>query len=378
MNIGIDRILLKNLNIEQINTEILKKKGFVVIQDNETNIRIFKDAATGEETKINYIKVSKTQDKALLLNELRIGRMETERAVFNQIDYEHLDITLPNSLSIQRINDKNINTSLELKQALGEVEKELEYLGFGKVDLMDTELKELEINCNIELERPFNEYERVLDYINSLLPSRLKSVVNAKYKAKDDTFTGFKAGNGSITLKMYDKRTNILKKTGIDIEKELLRVEYSLLNEQKIKDTFGSNKLKDIDFKELAETYKDLLYDDVVKRIYKDINKQLNHAIREIKAYKAIGGISAIDNYLKNYQSNLLDIEIVLSALKEIERPNHYSRQSKKTIKSAMEIEGITLFGNINKINEILKALEYKEIKLNMTKGIEKEVKKHY
>lgn len=377
--VGIDRVLLKNLNIEQIDTQLLKQKGFIVIQDNENNIRIFKDGRTGKDVKINYIKVSKKHNKELLLiNELRIGRLETKTAMLQKVDYEHLDVTLPKGLSPKRINDKNINTLEELKKALAEIEKELKELGFGKIDLLDTEIKEIEINANIKLNKPFNEYERVLDYINSLLPNRLKKGVNAKYKA-DDIYTGFKAGNDSITLKAYDKKENIRKKTGIEIEGELLRLEYSLLGEQKIKDILNTNKLKEIDFTLLDEAYKSLFNDDVVKKIYKDIDRQINHAKRQIQAYrKGTGGISAIDKYLKNYQANLLDIEIVLGALKELDKNGHFSRQAKKAIKSATEIEGITLFGNISKLNEILEQLGYEKIDIKMTKGIEKEVKKHY
>lgn len=378
MRIGIDRVLLKHLEIKQIDINSLQANNFTVIKDNEKNIRIFKDATTGEDIKINYIKVSKKHNKSLVINELRIGRMEIQGALLNKINYEHLDVTLPISLSDKRTNESNISTTEELRQALGEVEKELEYLGFGKVDLLNTELKEMEVNLNIELERPFREYERVLNYFNSLLPTRLKRCTNAKYKAQNN-YTGYKVGNGSVTLKMYDKRTDILKKTKIDIEKELLRIEYSFMNEQKIKDTFGSNKLKDIDFEVLAETYRGLLYDDLIKRLYKDIDRQLNHAVREIEQYKkTTGGISAIDSYLKNYQNNLIDIEIVLGALKELDRSSHFSREAKKAIKSALEIEGVVLFGNINKVNEILKALEYEEIKIKMTPSIIKTVKKHY
>lgn len=375
--IGIDKMLLKKLNIGQADIEVLKKNGFIVIQDDKSTARIFKDAKTGEEIAINYIKVSHKHNPDTLINDLKIGKAEIEG--IRGVEYEHLNITLPKGISNTRTNEKNINNTDDLNRSIGRYEEELEVLGFGKMHLKNTEIKEIEINTNIELEKPFQEYKEVFEYLRGLLPKGIKRLNNGSYEPKG-LYTGFVVGNGSVNLKFYDKKTNISNKYGIKLEKELLRVEYTFLNEQKIKSVFGSNEFEEVtkDFKEIEGVFKKTLGADLINRIYEDIENQRKHAVRHIKKYKKIRGISATNNYLKNHQADLFDIEIVLTALRDTELPNHYSRQAKETISSTREIEGKKLFGNIDKLNEILEKLGFEEIKLDMTRGIRKEVKKYY
>lgn len=375
--VGIDRILLKDLNIGQADKDILRQNGFLVIDNDKPKGRILKDSKTGENMAINYIKVSKKQNSALLITELKIGIEEFGGV--KRVEYEHLDATLPRVISERQINDKNIESNLDLNNALLEIEKELEVLGFGKVDLLESQIKEIEINQNILINGSFADYQEPLEYIRGLLPKRMKSIVNCSHEPKG-IYTGFQVGNGSINLKIYDKRTNIANKHNQDLGAELLRVEYSLLNEDKIKSVLGTNNLRDIerDFNVLAKGFNSLLESDLINRVYKDVNKQIAHAVAKINEYKGIGGISAINNYLKNHQANLLDIEILLAALRKTESSKHYSRQCQQAIKSAKEIEGRNLFGNINKINELLRGLGYAEIKIDMTKSIKKAVEKMY
>lgn len=379
MKAGIDRIKLKDLDIKQADLEILKLNGYTVIQTNKGNVRMIYDTAIGKELGINYIKVSKKQDNTLIFNELVIGKLEIETAI-KDVEYERLDITLPKVMSETSTNEKNINNLDGLQLTLERVSSELEKLGFGEVEIINSNLKEIEVNVNIELEREFEEYKPVLEYLRGLLPNRIKSAVNSSHEPRG-RYTGFKVGNDSIGLKFYDKKANILKKDNIDIEKNLLRIEYSFKNEEKIKSVFGSNNLLEIvgdDFITIDRAFKWLLEDDLIDRVYKDIDKQIKHATKYIREYKAVKGISATNNYLKNHQANLFDVEIILIALRNTERTDNYSRVSKNTINSVAEIEGKSLFGNMQKLNEILEVLGYKKIEIDMTKGIKKEVKKHY
>lgn len=377
---GLDRIKLKDIPIEQVDIQKLKRKGFIVIQEDEKSYRILKDSITGEEVGINYIKVSKQQDNTLRINELKVGRGKIpEVNISPYVDYEHLDINLPSQISRQGINDKNINNITDLMEALNLIEWELNRLGFGKIDLMNTELKEIEVNCNIPLEVEFKEYERVIEYLYGLLPKTLKSYNKHR---KQGEFTGISVSNTQQEIKFYNKQKQIKDKTGIDIDDKVLRIEYTFKTEDKIKSLFGSNRLESIienDFNKLQEVMKKLIFKDLTERAYEDIEKQKKHSIRYLKKYKSIGGGgSAIDEYLKNYQSELLDVEIVLEALRETALKNNYARECRKAIASAENIKGIKVFGNINKLNWIYKALGYEEIKIDTTPTIRKEVAKRY
>lgn len=375
--VGIDRIICKDLEIKQVNIELLRSKGFIVIQD-EKCIRILKDDE-GKDAYISYIRVSKEQDNTLLINDLKIGRLKKETNIFNgMVDYEHLNINLPKGISKTRTNENNISNTDDLMQSIKAVQDELEGLGFGMVNILNTELKEIEINVNVDLKKPFKEYEKVLSYLQDLLPKRLKSEVNNNHKPKD-RYTGFQSGNKSINIKMYDKRANIWKKTGQEIGKERLRIEYSLLNEQKIKDVFGSNKLNEIvadEFELIDKAFKRLLQADLLNNLYKDIDKQLKHATKEIGRYKATKTKLSGQEYI--FDNDILDIEIVLGALKENTLSNHYSRECKTLISRVLEGKQVKLFGNIEKLNEILEVLGQEKVDIKTTRNIKKLVNKYH
>lgn len=378
LEIGIDRVLFKNLNICQVDEKSLKEKGFVVIQDNDKSVRIMRGIG-GEDVHINYIKVSKQHDSSLVINELRVGQKDIRGEGFTDSrEYEHLDSTLPRAISKTKTNENNISNMANLEKSLDVIEKELEGLGFGKVDLLKAEVKELEINGNIDLDRPFKEYERVLTYFQELLPKRLKLDTNNSYKPNEE-YTGFKSGNKSVSLKMYDKRANIMRKSGQDIGKERLRIEYSFLNERKIRDTFGTIKFSELvrnDFEEIDRVFRQQLEGDLVKGLSDDIESQLRLSMREIARYKKAGVKMSGQELI--FDNDILDIEIVLAALKENTSKGNYARECKVLINRSLEGKQEKLFGNIARINEILEVLGYGLIKLEMTNHIEKEVEKHY
>lgn len=374
--IGIDKITLKNLGIKEVDTNILRINGFQVTEGN-ADARKFINKDTGELIPIEFIRVTEKYNQDTIINDLRIGKMEIEG--IKNIEYERMDIALPRVISSTKTNENNVSSTTELTKSVERIQEELEVLGFGKVYLSDTDVKEIELNANIELEGVFKDYQRVFEYLRQLLPNGIKTYKNDTYEPKG-AYTGFTVANGSVKLKFYDKRKNIIEKYGMDLEKELLRLEYSFMNEQKIQSEFGSNEFKEVtkDFEVIEEVFKRNLRADLITKLHEDIRRQERHAMRRIREYKRIGGISAVDNYLKNHQADLLDIEIVLAALRKTEISNHYSVVSKRAIKSAEEVEGVKMFGNINKLNEILEKLGFEKIDLNITSGIRKEVKKHY
>lgn len=373
---GIDRIKLKDIPIEQVNIKKLKNKGFLVIQDNKNAYRILKDEETGQEIGINYIKVSKQQDETLRINELKIGRGKIpDLNILPMVDYEHLDINLPSQISYNGINDQNINNTKDLLEALEHIERELEGLGFGKVELMETEIKEMEINCNIPLEKPFKDYERVIEYLFNLLPNTLKSYNKHKQQG---VFTGISIKNTQQEIKMYDKQKQIKDKTGIETNR-VIRLEYTFKTEQKIQRLFNGNTLKDIssnNFKDLQETMKRLSFDDLIDKATKDLDKQVRHAKKELQRYKGKGGATAGQEYIFDYE--VFDIETILAGLKEIDKSGNFTRDARKEIERAVEGKQIKLFGNINKLNEILKGLGIKKINVKLTPTIKKELKKYY
>lgn len=372
-HIGIDRAVLKNIDFRQIDTELIGK-NFVVMQGNKKHsFRIMRNQS-GEELFINYVKISKSKGYIGSFNELIIGAKE----ILNTINpYEFLDTTLPSVLSEKGLNVNNINDVESLKKSLEILERELNQLGFGQVDLKKAQIEELELNINIELERDFKEYERALEYFRGLLPKRLKTKINSPFYP-NEVYTGFKVGNNSVSFKIYNKRAQILDDHKEDIGAECLRLEYRLLSAKKIKDAFGHNEVEELlkDFDQVERVFRAQLEKDLINKLEKDIQDQLKNTIKKLKDYKTKSGKSAIDEFIKNEE--LLDIELILGALKKTELKSNYSRECKKAIKSAQGVKRTKLFGNIALLNELLEKIGYNKIEIETTKSVKKLLEKQY
>lgn len=369
--IGIDRIVFKSIDIDNIDIELLER-DFIIMQGNSKHsFRIMKDKSN-KSIYINYIKIN---DKSFNgLNELTIGAKQIQGRI---IPYEFLDATLPGILDKEGLNINNINDVESLKKSLELLENRLKSIGFGKINLKSAKIEEIELNINIGLDNKFNEYERILNYIKSLLPKGFKKEMEYRNRVSGE-YTGFKCYNTKQSFKIYNKSLQLHEEHKEDIGQELLRIEYKFLDSRKITELFGHNEVDNLikDFGQVEKVFTSLLKKDLVSKIKKDIEKQVGDCIKKIKGYKIANGKSAIDEYIKNEEC--LDIEIVLGALKEIENPKIYSRECNKAIQSAQCVNRINLFGNINKLNELLSKLGFEVIQINTTKNISNLIKKYY
>lgn len=379
-SIGIDRIVLSmDMKEQRINREILSNIDAIVMQgNNKHSYRIMIDE-DDQQLIINYIKIDKTKVDDIKFNSFIVGNKTTGGGI---IPYNILDATLPKLLSGTSTNEKNISSIQEFEEVLEILEEQLEKLGFGVIDLRKANIIELEINTNIPLMAEFKEYEGALEYLRSLRRKGLRTLGVKGYEPKDQ-YTGWYDGNGSVIVKMYNKKEDIRSKDKIEIEGELLRIEYKLLSGRKVKDTLGHNVVEDLlndqGFKRMQKAFKEMLHKDIIQYVEKDIEEQIGHSTKTIKQYREIGGGgNAVDEYLKNYQATLLDAEVIMEAMRSVVSSSHYARECRRAIRSIEKIRGITLFGNINKLNELLEALGYEKIEMNITPSIKKELKKHY
>lgn len=367
--IGIDRIVFKTIDPNNIDVKVLKE-NFLFLENGEY-YRVMIDK-TGEKIKVSYIKIKNDELLKLKFNELNVGVKKVKDKL---IPYEYLDVTLPRVLDDEGVNIKNISSVESLKECIELLEQELHKCGMLDVDLKRAEIEELEINVNIPLQNEFSTYKRALNYIKDILPKTLKK--GQEYEDRvQEKYTGFKVFNNSISLKFYDKRVQILEEHKRDIGKELLRIEYRLLNGTKVKGLLGHNEVSKLlsEFDNIEKAFRKRLEKDLVSRLYKSIEEEQKASIELLKKYKK-SGKGAIDSFLKN--NDILDIEMILGGYREVDKMN-YSRECKRIIQSALEVERIELFGNINKINEILEGIGYEKIVLNITKNTKKELEKYY
>lgn len=367
MELGIDRIVLKALDINQIDATKLKKSYF--FQENGQYFRLMLDTSTGSKLKVSYIKVSGKDE--LRLNELNIG----VKKVTNQlIHYEYLDVTLPSLVNDNRTNISPIQDSSTFIKSLRVLEEELLTLGFGEVNLLSAEIEELEINATIPLEHKFSEYREALTYFNGLLPKTYKKAQEYQNRVQGE-YTGFKVFNNSISLKMYNKKAQVLEAHNIDLPQELLRIEYRLLDGTKVKDFLGHNSVGSIaqDFSQIEKTFKAKIEKDLVNKIQKDIDKQITTFTKLMIDNKQPKG--TLEKVLLIHGA--FDISIVLGALKKIDTTGNYIKECRKAIRLVEKIEHTNMMGNVEKINEILEKLGYKPIKIKMTKVVKNMLQKH-
>lgn len=384
--IGIDKIVLSiDLRECKVDLNKLQELNAMIVKDDKTSpCRVLYDE-NEQRVYIKYIKIDRKQSDIKMFDRLAIGK-EVDFA------YNTLEVTLPTCKNKTNIN--NVSTERELLEVLELIQQELKGLGFGNVDLKSALIKEIEINVNVPLEREFKEYEKVFEYCKELLPKGLKATdnkngagLNGSYKGNNGEYTGFKVGNGSRTLKFYDKKTNVLKKYGEQEKGELLRIEYRYMNTVTVKNNLGTNRLGDLledkGMERVRKAFKDSLEKDLINRIYKDIDKQLKHARKYLKRCRDTKGAC---KYVVSYKP--IDVEIVIDVLKDITNPKSYARDCKvllkeiaKHQKTSGELLGINkdkFIGNIKRINEILGCLGYESIELKRTPYINKELQKYH
>lgn len=369
LDIGIDRVIFKTLNLKNIDAKLLRR-SFCIFEGGDI-YRVMLDK-TGEELKVNCIKVKSSEEQPLQITSLSVG-VKKIKTMYKP--YEYLDVNLPRMIDKRGLNVNNINSLANFKKSLKRIEEELKYIGFSDVDLSKSQIEEIEINVNVPLQRDFDEYKNSLKYIESLFPKMLrrgdafKDRVNVKY-------SGFLIKNNSVSVKFYDKRKDVMEKHSVDIGHELLRIEYRLMNAEKVKAFLGTIEVNDLlkNFDAVAQSFKKGLEKDLISKIQKDIDQQIKYTVKTMKDYKKMTK-SAIDEFIKN--EKLLDVEILLGALKEIETVKNYSREAKKAIESAGRVKRTNLFGNVFKLNELLELLGYDPIEITMTQGVKKLLEQH-
>lgn len=368
-SIGIDKIVLSlKFNEFTINLDKLIDAGADIYYRTFKNPYIpFIDIQSGKTIKLNNLKLTNKNKEGLPFNTLMIGCKKNKSDFC--LSYATLDVTLPTVL--RGTNEFPINDIITLKIIIGIIEQRL--IDFGlNVDLASSVFKELEINTNIYLKKAFYLYRFPLEYIKTLIPDTLKSDLNTSY-GDPKTYTGFKVGNKSRSLKFYDKKIAIQNIYGENINNEILRIEYRLKNSTTIKNDLGFNTVGELinsGFKNVEDAFNHMFTKDVYNHMAKDIKIQK----RALKAsFKKNGNIQCLLDYMP------IDIKLILDTIKINDKNGNYSRNSKRLIQNAykkqkasdiIEINKFSYFGNIDKINEILDALQFKTFDFQLTGAV--------
>lgn len=216
----------------------------------------------------------------------------------------------------------------------------------------------MEINMTISLEDKFNEYGYLLELMAKLSPSK-KRYKTELYYDKANEITGIKLKNGSMQKKIYDKKKqlNTEKEIKVIINQEYMRIEDTLLHQNKINDVFGTYNLSEITDTAVKNYLIKSINEDLIIPLEKHISASTKLLLKLAKEEKKINNkkwiqsfiISALTMKIKDVPL-LIDKQQILDTIKAMDNKN-YKRSIKRAEADLNKLNGYV--GNIDKLNEI-------------------------
>lgn len=219
----------------------------------------------------------------------------------------------------------------------------------------------MEMNVTITLEEKFNNYSYLLELMSKLTPSK-KRYKTELYYDRDNEITGIKLKNKSASKKVYDKKKQLEteKEVKIILDKEYMRIEDTLLHQNKIKDVFDTYNISEITDEEVKEYMKKSINDDLIKPLEKHIAEGNKKLLKIAKVeYKKNNKkwiqsfiISALTEEIKGVPI-LVDKQQILDVMAQmIKNKSNYNRALKR---AANDLDKLNkkYVGNIQKLSEI-------------------------
>lgn len=344
--IGIDKTVIKNFTVKRINMDKLQAENNV---DNVMLLRNCKNRYNyfmeQREDNFNLIKITDNT----LFNGLKI---DVKKVGNSFIQYATLD------LSIKQKGNNNL-VPLTTGAYIQKVQAVFKYIQerYGiEMDISNVKFEKIELNATIELNNSFSEYIRAFDLLMDLAPKSYKD-----HKTHKDRLTGqvdyMVIYNKSIACKFYNKADQLQEVYNLDTGKNILRVEYTILNSEKMKDIFGHCELNKLNNTDIKQFVKSKFESDFISRFekFKDGNK--NNLIKLAKLYRKDQKqwIKSYLMYLVNYELKtkkplLSDIEDLKEVIKAVDK-NNYSRNWKQIEKNNTELQ--CMIGVNEKVQEI-------------------------
>lgn len=217
----------------------------------------------------------------------------------------------------------------------------------------------MEMNVTITLESAFDEYKYLLRLMADLSTGGKKRYSSYYYKTSDREVSGIKLYNKSMSKKVYDKRKQMEKEKEIKIvlDKEYMRIEDTLLHQNKIKDVFDTYSIAEITDMAVKEYMQKSINEDLIKPLEKHIAEGNKKLLKIAKAENKNNNkkwiqsfiISALTETIKGVPI-LVDKQQILDTIKAIDKKN-YSRSIKRAAKDLDKLNGY--IGNFEKLSEI-------------------------
>lgn len=347
MLIGLDKQVIKP-TVVGIDYKKLKECNNTIVSTEGDTIPI-KDYETDEYVYIHHINIKDD----IMFNRLTVGVIN---AGMGYILFCYLDI------SKMGADDCNLipYTVEGFKTYTDKCIKYIEDRYGLRLDNNNYKGESMEINVTIEIDNKFNDYGYLLNIMGSLAIGGKRRYKYELYKDTLSECTGIRLYSKSRVKKVYDKSKQLRteKEVKIKIDKEYMRIEDTLLNQCRIKETFGTCYIEDITDKEVKEYMVKSIEDDLIKPIEKHIaegNKLLKKIAKEekkkdIRKWKRIFLYRASSLMNNNGVPIVVDIQQLLDVIKK-ESPKNYNRDIKRLSKEIEELKH--LHNNFTKLKEI-------------------------
>lgn len=347
MLIGLDKQIIKP-TVVGIDYEKLKECNNTIVSTEGVTVPI-NDYKVNMDRYIHHINIT----DGIMFNRLTIG---VAKAEIGNVLFCYLDI------SKMGADDCNLipYTSEGFKTYADKCIKYIEERYGVRLNNNKYKGESMEMNVTIEIDNKFNDYSYLLNIMGSLAIGGRRRYKYELYKDTLNECTGIRLYSKSRTKKVYDKSKQLRteKEVKIKLDKEYMRIEDTLLNQCRIKETFGTVYLEDITDKEIKEYMVKSIEEDLIKPIEKHIaegNKLLKKIAKEekkkdIRKWKRVFLYRASSLMNKKGIPVVVDIEQLLAVLKE-ESPKNYSRDIKRLSKEIEELKH--LHNNFTKLSEI-------------------------
>lgn len=338
---GIDKSELRNITIESIDLEALRRSS-AVFNISQSEIAQPVQLHNSED----YIRL----DRLYIADEelfdsfaLDYKKERSARAYYTSMN-----------LAIKK---KKVKQNNLLPQSLDQYRQKLEtireYLihNYGVyVSFTDSRFKKIELNITAEMKYDFEDYKVLFEAIRQ--ERNLKIYPNSStYESSLKTGTYYYSSK-SQELKFYNKSKELWDCFKIQVDDKIMRLEYKLTGFDKIADKLGTDKPLDLTDEAIVSFLNESIKEDVFKPIQKYIDKtdkQLVKKYKQIKKQYKRGFIREFAHYCNAKDTDIFDMQQVLDiAKRDINKSNNGSK-NRKLIDSIMSP---TLKYNLDKFAE--------------------------
>lgn len=339
---GIDKSQLRNITIESIDLDTLSKSSAIY------NVS---DSPVAQPVKLHnsegYIKLDRLYiADSKLFNTFTLDYKKEKAGA--RAYYTILDLA---------IAPKDAKTDNRFPMSANKYIQKLyiikEYLinQYGiYTDFTDSKIKKLELNITAKMSHPFTNYKVLFEAIRQ--ERNLKTYPCFMPFEKGLEYNTYYFYSKVQHMKFYNKTKELHDSFKIEVDDELMRLEYTLIGFDKIKAKLGTVNPLELTDEVIAQFLNESIAEDVFKPINKYIsrtNKELSKQYRNLKKQYKRGYIREFAHYANSSDTEVFDMQQVLDIAKNDMNKSKNGTYNKRLIDSIMSSQ---FKGNFKKLEE--------------------------